>query len=270
MPSAPSGRRQPSAPSATAPGAPSGRRQPGAPSGRVASALADLQRSERSAESDRASPLSLEPCTPRTSARAGEIRARAASRGADRGRRRETGGRTTAGSAGPATATRTPIGAAIRAAAVIRTRTPAATTSRTQNQQPRDWDDDGGSRRSRRRRSRDRQNRRNRTGGNLERFDTEPVVADDDVLVPARGILDVLDNYAFVRTSGYLPGPEDAYVSLSMVKKFGLRKGDVVTGVIRAAARGRAQGEVQPARSAGDGQRRRSRAGPRTGSSSTS
>ena len=61
-------------------------------------------------------------------------------------------------------------------------------------------------------RSRDRQNRRNRGGGNLERYD-EPVISEDDVLVPARGILDVLDNYAFVRTNGYLPGPDDAYVS---------------------------------------------------------
>ena len=113
-------------------------------------------------------------------------------------------------------------------------------------QQPRDWDEDGGSRRGRRRRSRDRQNRRNRTGGNLERFDTEPVVAEDDVLVPARGILDVLDNYAFVRTSGYLPGSEDAYVSLSMVKKFGLRKGDVVTGVIRQPREGERKEKFNP------------------------
>ncbi|HET9779824.1 MAG TPA: Rho termination factor N-terminal domain-containing protein, partial [Propionibacteriaceae bacterium] len=89
--------------------------------------------------------------------------------------------------------------------------------------QGRDWEEEGGGRRSRRRRSRDRQSRRNRgSGGNLERYD-EPVIAEDDVLVPARGILDVLDNYAFVRTNGYLPGPEDAYVSLSMVKKLGLR-----------------------------------------------
>jgi len=97
-----------------------------------------------------------------------------------------------------------------------------------------DYDDDGG-RRGRRRRSRDRQNRRGRPGGTpTERFESEPVVGEDDVLVNVRGILDVLDNYAFVRTSGYLPGNDDAYVSLSMVKKFGLRKGDVVTGVIRA------------------------------------
>ena len=114
--------------------------------------------------------------------------------------------------------------------------------------QNRDWDDEGGGRRGRRRRSRDRQNRRNRGGGggSLERFESEPVVSEDDVLVPARGILDVLDNYAFVRTSGYLPGPEDAYVSLSMVKKFGLRKGDVVTGVIRSPREGERKEKFNP------------------------
>ena len=113
--------------------------------------------------------------------------------------------------------------------------------------QGRDWEEDGG-RRSRRRRSRDRQNRRNRGGGgggNLERYD-EPVISEDDVLVPARGILDVLDNYAFVRTNGYLPGPDDAYVSLSMVKKLGLRKGDLVTGVIRTPREGERKEKFNP------------------------
>ena len=101
-----------------------------------------------------------------------------------------------------------------------------------------DLDEDGGSRRGRRRRSRDRQNRRGgRTtgGGGMDRYEADPVVSDDDVLTPINGILDVLDNYAFVRTSGYLPGSDDAYVSLSMVKKFGLRKGDVMTGAIRSS-----------------------------------
>jgi transcription termination factor Rho len=113
--------------------------------------------------------------------------------------------------------------------------------------QGRDWDEDGGNRRGRRRRSRDRQNRRNRGGGsNLERYDSEPVVSEDDVLVPARGILDVLDNYAFVRTNGYLPGPDDAYVSLSMVKKLGLRKGDLVTGVIRTPREGERKEKFNP------------------------
>lgn len=53
------------------------------------------------------------------------------------------------------------------------------------------------------------------------------------MLVPVAGILDVLDNYAFVRTSGYLPGPSDVYVSLGQVKKYNLRKGDAVVGAIR-------------------------------------
>ena len=114
--------------------------------------------------------------------------------------------------------------------------------------QGRDWEEEGGGRRGRRRRSRDRQNRRNRGGGggNLERYESEPVVSEDDVLVPARGILDVLDNYAFVRTNGYLPGPDDAYVSLSMVKKLGLRKGDLVTGVIRTPREGERKEKFNP------------------------
>jgi transcription termination factor Rho len=118
--------------------------------------------------------------------------------------------------------------------------------NQNRDNQGRDWDEEGGGRRSRRRRSRDRQNRRNRGGGgNLERYD-EPVISEDDVLVPARGILDVLDNYAFVRTNGYLPGPDDAYVSLSMVKKLGLRKGDLVTGVIRTPREGERKEKFNP------------------------
>jgi transcription termination factor Rho len=61
----------------------------------------------------------------------------------------------------------------------------------------------------------------------------EPEVRDDDVLIPIAGILDVLDNYAFVRTSGYLSGSNDVYVSLGQVKKYHLRRGDAVVGSIR-------------------------------------
>ncbi len=64
---------------------------------------------------------------------------------------------------------------------------------------------------------------------------------DDDVLVPVAGILDVLDSYAFIRTSGYLTGPNDVYVSLSQVRKNGLRRGDAVTGAVRAQREGEAQ-----------------------------
>ncbi len=111
-----------------------------------------------------------------------------------------------------------------------------------------DWDDDGG-RRGRRRRSRDRQNRRTGRGGpsgGSDRFESDPVVSEDDVLVPARGIIDLRDNYAFVRTSGYLPGSEDAYIALSTVKKFGLRKGDIVTGMIRAPKDGERKEKFAP------------------------
>jgi transcription termination factor Rho len=119
--------------------------------------------------------------------------------------------------------------------------------NQSRDNQGRDWEEEGGSRRGRRRRSRDRQNRRSRGGGgNLERYDSEPVISDDDVLVPSRGILDVLDNYAFVRTNGYLPGPDDAYVSLSMVKKLGLRKGDLVTGMIRTPREGERREKFNP------------------------
>ncbi|WP_426324439.1 transcription termination factor Rho [Microbacterium sp. E-13] len=72
------------------------------------------------------------------------------------------------------------------------------------------------------------------TGG--DEFETE--IGEDDVLIPIAGILDVLDNYAFVRTSGYLPGPSDVYVSLGQVKKYNLRKGDAVVGAIKQPREG--------------------------------
>ncbi len=103
----------------------------------------------------------------------------------------------------------------------------------------RDDDDDFEGRGSRRRgRFRDR-NRRNRSGGG-DRFadQGEPVISEDDVLLPVAGILDVLDNYAFVRTSGYLTGPNDVYVSLAQVRRHGLRRGDAITGAVRQPREG--------------------------------
>ncbi len=69
-----------------------------------------------------------------------------------------------------------------------------------------------------------------------DEFDTE--INDDDVLIPIAGVLDVLDNYAFVRTTGYLPGAQDVYVSLGQVKKYNLRKGDAVVGAIKQPREG--------------------------------
>jgi transcription termination factor Rho len=112
-------------------------------------------------------------------------------------------------------------------------------------------DDERGGRRRNRQRSRDRKRGGNRRDGDgygsgsygsgTEQAET---IHEDDVLIPVAGILDVLDNYAFVRTSGYLPGENDVYVPLGIVKKNGLRKGDAVTGAVKALA----EGEQPPAR----------------------
>jgi transcription termination factor Rho len=100
-------------------------------------------------------------------------------------------------------------------------------------------DDDGDGRGGRRgRRFRDRRRRGERGPG--EGPDTE--LREDDVVQPVAGILDVLDNYAFVRTSGYLAGPNDVYVSMNMVRKHGLRRGDAVTGAVRVARDGGGDG----------------------------
>jgi transcription termination factor Rho len=93
-------------------------------------------------------------------------------------------------------------------------------------------DDDRGGRRNRDR-FRNRNRRRGERGG-----EAEPVITEDDVLIPIAGILDVLDNYAFIRTTGYLPGPNDVYVSLSQVRRHGLRKGDVIEGAVRQPREG--------------------------------
>uniref|UniRef100_UPI00351A7526 transcription termination factor Rho n=1 Tax=Geodermatophilus sp. LHW52908 TaxID=2303986 RepID=UPI00351A7526 len=105
---------------------------------------------------------------------------------------------------------------------------------RGDNRNDEDDDDFEGGRGRRGRRYRD----RNRRGGR-ERFEqNEPAVSEDDVLLPVAGILDVLDNYAFVRTSGYLTGPNDVYVSLSQVRRYGLRRGDAITGAVRQPREG--------------------------------
>ena len=90
--------------------------------------------------------------------------------------------------------------------------------------------------------------RRNRRGRNRggRGPDGEPVITEDDVLVPAAGILDILDNYAFVRTTGYLPSETDVYVSLSMVKKWGLRKGDAIVGQVRQPREGERKEKFNP------------------------
>ena len=122
-------------------------------------------------------------------------------------------------------------------------------TARARTDQPRtdqgagrDFDEDErGGRRRRRGRNRDRDRRVPAPSGRPERFtgqEAEPVIGEGDVLEPVGGIVDILDNYAFVRTSGYLPGSHDVYVSLAQVRRYGLRKGDAVTGAVRQTKEG--------------------------------
>ena len=128
-----------------------------------------------------------------------------------------------------------------------------------QNQGGNRNDDDGGSRRNRRRRGRDRagtqtggnqagsnQGGGNQGGGRGNRNEPDLQILEDDVLAPCAGILDLMDNYAFVRTSGYLPGNDDVYVSMSMVRKFGMRRGDAVTGQVRQPREGERKEKYNP------------------------
>lgn len=87
---------------------------------------------------------------------------------------------------------------------------------------------------------RGRQRNKRRGQGQGDEFETE--IGEDDVLIPIAGVLDVLDNYAFVRTTGYLPGASDVYVSLGQVKKYNLRKGDAVVGAIKQPREGEQSG----------------------------
>ncbi|WP_235038062.1 transcription termination factor Rho [Microbacterium sp. 18062] len=111
-----------------------------------------------------------------------------------------------------------------------------AQNAQTQNAQPAPAEDDDNAQGA----GRGRQRNKRRGQGQNDEFDTE--IGEDDVLIPIAGVLDVLDNYAFVRTTGYLPGQSDVYVSLGQVKKYNLRKGDAVVGAIKQPREGEQPG----------------------------
>jgi transcription termination factor Rho len=96
---------------------------------------------------------------------------------------------------------------------------------------PRPFDTEPGNRRNRRRRGRDRFERgeRDLPGQAAEgQYSGEPV--------PVVGYLDLRDEgYGFLRTSGFLAGPGDVYVSISQVRRFALRRGDYLEGAARPA-----------------------------------
>ena len=98
-------------------------------------------------------------------------------------------------------------------------------------------------RRSRRERENRGENRDNRDGreNRAEAREGRPARGAEDNLAPIAGILDIQENHAFVRTSGYLPGPNDVYVTLGNVRRWGLRAGDAVAGAVRLPREGERQ-----------------------------
>jgi transcription termination factor Rho len=127
---------------------------------------------------------------------------------------------------------------------------PESSESSSDNDGDNDFDNNDNSRdrgdrndRGRNRRDRNRGRDRNR---DRQREEREPVIGEDDILVPVGGLVDILDNYSFIRTAGYLPGPNDVYVSQGQVRKYGLRKGDVVTGQVRQAREGEQKQKYNP------------------------
>ncbi len=102
--------------------------------------------------------------------------------------------------------------------------------NRNRNRNDRNDDNEGRGNRRNRRNRRDRKGRGDNQGGG----GNDEGVLEGDVLQPVAGIVDVMENNSgFVRTSGYLPGSNDVHVSPQLVRKFGLRKGDAITGQVR-------------------------------------
>jgi transcription termination factor Rho len=108
------------------------------------------------------------------------------------------------------------------------------------------WDNQQGQGSGRRRNRNRNRNRNNRGGGGfndqgnvalLERPDyrDRQQQADDRPEVSRTGTLDIRsqDGYGFLRVNGYLPGSEDVYVPLSMIRRMGLRRGDEIEGTVK-------------------------------------
>ncbi len=97
-----------------------------------------------------------------------------------------------------------------------------------------------GRRRGRGREGRESRRERGDRGERGERREAAAQASEEN-LAPIAGILDVQENHAFVRTSGYLPGPNDVYVTLGNVRRWGLRPGDAVAGAVRQPREGERQ-----------------------------
>src|SRR5690606_28715602 len=113
-------------------------------------------------------------------------------------------------------------------------------------------------------RTRDRK-RRGRGGqggpeGGQQSQNEDPEVREGDELVSVAGILDIRDNNAYIRTTGYLPGPSDVYVTMNQVRRYGLRKGDALTGQVQAPREG-GEREAPQQQYSGGGRNRRQKSG---------
>jgi transcription termination factor Rho len=106
------------------------------------------------------------------------------------------------------------------------------------------WDNQQGGNQQGGGRRRNRNRRRNRYGGDqgnvavLDRPDSRDRGAsapDERPEVTRVGTLDIRsqDGYGFLRVNGYLPGSDDVYVPLSMIRRSGLRRGDEVEGAVK-------------------------------------
>ncbi|MFI1461277.1 transcription termination factor Rho, short form [Nocardia carnea] len=54
----------------------------------------------------------------------------------------------------------------------------------------------------------------------------------EDGGISVAGILDITDNHGSLRVDGYLPGPRDAHVPPRLIREYGLRRGDTLTGTV--------------------------------------
>jgi transcription termination factor Rho len=65
-------------------------------------------------------------------------------------------------------------------------------------------------------------------------FELLKVFAIKEGLIFSQGILEILpDGFGFLRVENYSPGPEDIYVSVSQIRRFNLRTGDIISGQVR-------------------------------------
>ncbi len=83
-----------------------------------------------------------------------------------------------------------------------------------------------------RNRSKRERRRKNRGGGSGQQQQQQSENLDEAEV--REGVLDLLpEGYGFLRTSGYLSGTKDVYVSQAFVRRFDLRRGDRIAGPIR-------------------------------------